>query len=91
MKKLCTGVRQTFVCWASHARGQPPASVYTFKHVLIEGALYSAISEARRSNFISEVADAIEGGLAACLRRSRKWWRSISPWPAPRREPSDSV
>ena len=43
-----------------YATGQPPASVYTFKHVLIEEALYSAISEARRRQFHLQVAEAIE-------------------------------
>ena len=43
-----------------YARGQPPASVYTFKHVLIEEALYSATSEARRRQFHLQVAEAIE-------------------------------
>jgi predicted ATPase len=43
-----------------YATGQPPASVYTFKHVLIEEALYSAISEARRRQFHLKVAEVIE-------------------------------
>ncbi len=43
-----------------YATGQPPASVYTFKHVLIEEALYSAISEARRRQFHLQVAEVIE-------------------------------
>jgi predicted ATPase len=43
-----------------YATGQPPASVYTFKHVLIEEALYSAVSEARKRQFHLQVAEAIE-------------------------------
>ncbi len=43
-----------------YARGQPPASIYTFKHVLIEEALYSATSEARKRQFHLQVAEAIE-------------------------------
>jgi predicted ATPase len=42
-----------------YARGQPPASVYTFKHVLIEEALYNATSDARRRQFHLQVAEAI--------------------------------
>ena len=43
-----------------YARGQPPASVYTFKHVLIEEALYNATSDARRRQFHLQVAEVIE-------------------------------
>jgi predicted ATPase len=43
-----------------YATGQPPASIYTFKHVLIEEALYSAISETRRRQFHLQVAETIE-------------------------------
>ncbi len=43
-----------------YVAGQPPASSYLFKHVLIEEALYSAIGEARRRQFHQKVADVIE-------------------------------
>ena len=50
-----------------YATGQPPASVYTFKHVLIEEALYSVVSEARRRQFHLQVAEAIETRFAHLL------------------------
>jgi predicted ATPase len=47
-----------------YVAGQPPESIYLFKHVLIEEALYSAIGEARRRQFHQQVAEAIETQFA---------------------------
>ena len=47
-----------------YVAGQPPESIYLFKHVLIEEALYSAIGEARRREFHQQVAEAIETRFA---------------------------
>ena len=47
-----------------YAVGQPPECVYTFKHVLIEEALYSAIGEAQRRQFHLQVAEAMETKFA---------------------------
>ena len=41
-------------------KGQPPASVYLFRHALLEEALHSAIDEPKRRRFHQQVAEVIE-------------------------------
>jgi hypothetical protein len=46
-----------------YAIGRPPECVYLFKHVLIEEALYSAVSEHKRRRFHQQVAEIIEAAF----------------------------
>src|SRR5262249_22633242 len=43
-----------------YAKGRPPRCTYTFKHALLEDALYNALVKARRQEFHRRVAEVLE-------------------------------
>src|SRR5262249_7247967 len=43
-----------------YAKGRPPRCTYTFKHALLEDALYNALVKARRQEFHRRVGEALE-------------------------------
>jgi serine/threonine protein kinase/predicted ATPase len=44
-------------------KGKPPACSYTFKHALLEDALYNALVKSRRQEFHRRAAEALETGF----------------------------
>jgi serine/threonine protein kinase/predicted ATPase len=43
-----------------YAKGRPPRCTYTFKHALLEGALYNALVKARRQEYHRRVGEVLE-------------------------------
>jgi class 3 adenylate cyclase/tetratricopeptide (TPR) repeat protein len=47
-----------------HAKGRPPRCTYTFKHALLEDALYNALLKARRQEYHRRVGEVLESQFA---------------------------
>jgi class 3 adenylate cyclase/predicted ATPase len=54
-----------------HQRGRPPSCVYTFKHALLEDALYNSMVKSTRQQFHRRIAEVLEAEFGILLVETR--------------------
>ena len=68
---LAAEMRQLVHADIIHQRGRPPNCLYTFKHALLEDALYNSMVKSTRQQFHRRVADVLEAEFGILLVETR--------------------
>jgi serine/threonine protein kinase/predicted ATPase len=68
---LSAEMRQLVRADIIHQRGRPPNCVYTFKHALLEDALYNSMVKSTRQQFHRRIAEVLEAEFGLLLAETR--------------------